>query len=167
MTWPPEDIPRVIADAYELRGRKGADLLSHMGSFDLWHGNLAEMRGDSPKEPASETDNAGDTDQFLQTVAISRAFDLLQPRCAEVVRLVYIEGRDVGQVANELDTTYRYAESLVGNCLHRLVEVAWKIYLELMAPSDEATLGQADRDTHPATSLLVRAGYDGIASERK
>jgi len=167
MTWPPEDIPGVITEAYELRGRKGGDLLSRMGSFDLWRGNLAEMRGDSPMEPAPETDNAADIDQFLQTLAISRAFDILQPRCAEVLRLSYVEGRDIGQVANELDTTYRYAESMVANCLHRLVEVAWKVYRELIEPSDAATPGQADRDTHPATSLSVRADYDGIASERK
>ena len=160
MTWPPEDITGVITEAYELRSRKGSDLLLRMGSFDLWRGNLAEMRGDSPMEPASETDNAGDTDQFLQTVAISRAFDFLQPRCAEVLRLVYVEGRDVGQLANE-------AESLVGNCLHRLVEVAWKIYRELIEPSGAATPVQADRDTHPATSLSVQADYERIASERK
>jgi len=167
MTWPPEDMPRVISDAYELRGRKGSALLSRMGLFDLWRGNLAEMRGDPPIEAVSETDNAGDTDQFLQTLAVSRAFELLQPRCAEVLQLVYRDGRDVGQVADDLETTYQYAGKLIENCSRRLFEVAGKVYREIIEPSDESKPGQVDRDTQSAAPLSARADYDGIAVERK
>jgi hypothetical protein len=166
VTWPPDDISRVIADAFALRGRKGSDLLSRMGAFDLWRGNLAEMRDDSPISPAADTSDVGDTNRFLQTLAVSRALDYLQLRCEAVIRLVYLEGSDTWRVANELETTDRYAERLVENCTHRLVEVASKIYGEILQPSDGAT-GGAVRVASPAIPLSARADYDGVPTERK
>jgi hypothetical protein len=138
VTWPPEDISRVIANAYALRGSKGSDLLSRMGSFDLWRGNLAEMRGDSQIEAAPDSTEPADADQFLQTLAVSRAFDYLPRKCEIAIRLVYGEGRDIGDMANELDATHRDGLESVPNCVRRLLVIANDRYLELIEPSGAA-----------------------------
>jgi len=141
MTWPPNDASRVIADAFELRGRKGSDLLSRMGRFDLWRGDLAEMRGDTPAPPAMDADNVVNADRFLQTLAVSRALNELEPRCETAVRLVYSAKSDLRHVANELGTSVRNAETLARDCALRLFEVAKNIYSEMSQSSEEAVEG--------------------------
>lgn len=168
MTWPPEDTSSVIADAYELRELKGSDLLLRLGDFDLWRGNLAEMRGDSPMEPAADEGNTGDMDRFLQTLAVSRSFELLQPKCQKALRLAYVEGRNAGQLANELDISDRYAEKMVANCARHLFEAALNVYRGLLQQLDEATPDEAEREARPATPLSsVLLPNDSIPAERK
>jgi hypothetical protein len=166
VTWPPEDASGVIADAFELRGQKGSDLLSRMGRFDLWRGDLAAMRGDTPATPAKDRDNDVNADRFLQTLAVSRALNELEPRCATVVRLVYSERSDLGHVASELDTSLRYAETLVRNCTQRLFEVAKNLYGEMIQSSEEEA-EKEERGSPPAIPLPARADYDRIPAERK
>jgi hypothetical protein len=135
VTWPPEDISRVIANAYALRGSKGGDLLARMGSFDLWRGNLAEIRGDSDIEAAPDSTEPADADLFLQTLAVSRAFEYLPRKCEMAIRLAYVEGRDLGHVANERNTTNRDGLEVVPNCVRRLFAIADATYRELIEPS--------------------------------
>ena len=64
-------------------------------------------------------------------MTIQQALGYLQPRCRETLRLHYFEGRSASEVARELETTTRYAEKLIHNCLKRVRE----IYINITAVS--------------------------------
>ena len=39
----------LIAEAFELADASGTELLVKLGKYHVWHGDLSEMRGDSPR----------------------------------------------------------------------------------------------------------------------
>jgi hypothetical protein len=162
MIWP-EDRSRLVADAYELRQTTGISLLLRMGSFNLWRGNLAQMRGDWPADTLTTEAGAADAERFLQTLAVSRAFDVLPPKCAETIRLKYFEGRSVEEIAAELETAARYAATLIENCTNRLFEAASAVFEELS--SDNAA--EAEPDTHGTIPLSARADHDTTPAQSK
>ena len=65
----------------------------------------------------------GLADRFAMEMTVRQAMRYLQPRCRETLRLHYFEGRSAGDVARELETTNRYAEKLIHNCLKRVREI--------------------------------------------
>ena len=60
-------------------------------------------------------------------LTIQQALGYLQPRCRETLRLHYFEGQSASEVARELETTTRYAEKLIHNCLKRVREIYMNI----------------------------------------
>lgn len=70
-----------------------------------------------------DPDSHGLADQFAMRMTVRQALDYLQPRCRETLWLHYFEGRSAGDVARELETTNRYAEKLIHNCLKRVREI--------------------------------------------
>jgi DNA-directed RNA polymerase specialized sigma24 family protein len=66
---------------------------------------------------------------MASVITMRQALDYLQPRCRETLYLHYYEGRSANDVAISLDTTSRYAEKLIHNCLKRVRE----IYLSITA----------------------------------
>jgi RNA polymerase sigma factor (sigma-70 family) len=66
-------------------------------------------------------------DQFAMSLTLKKAIRYLQPKCRETVYLHYFEGRSASDVAREMDTTNRYAEKLIHNCLKRLREIYFNI----------------------------------------
>lgn len=60
-------------------------------------------------------------------ITMQQALGYLQPRCRETLRLHYFEGRSAAEVGRELDTTTRYAEKLIHNCLKRVREIYMNI----------------------------------------
>lgn len=60
-------------------------------------------------------------------LTVQKALGYLQPRCRETLKLHYFEGRSASEVARELDTTTRYAEKLIHNCLKRVREIYMNI----------------------------------------
>lgn len=69
----------------------------------------------------------GLADQFAMRMTVRQALEYLQPRCRETLWLHYFEGRSAGDVARELETTNRYAEKLIHNCLKRVREIYMNI----------------------------------------
>ena len=78
---------------------------------------------DAHSDPGSH----GLADQFALKMTVRQALDYLQPRCRETLWLHYFEGRSAGDVARELETTNRYAEKLIHNCLKRVREIYMNI----------------------------------------
>jgi RNA polymerase sigma factor (sigma-70 family) len=68
-------------------------------------------------------------ERFAMEMTVRQALQYLQPRCRETLWLHYFEGRSASDVARELETTTRYAEKLIHNCLKRVREV----YLNITA----------------------------------
>jgi RNA polymerase sigma factor (sigma-70 family) len=62
-------------------------------------------------------------DQLATRMMVERVLDYLQPQCRETLKLYYLEGRSPADVARELETTTRYAEKLIHNCLRRVREI--------------------------------------------
>ncbi|MGN6185409.1 MAG: RNA polymerase sigma factor [Thermoanaerobaculia bacterium] len=75
----------------------------------------------------SDPGSHGLADQFAMKMTVRQAIDYLQPRCRETLWLHYFEGRSAGDVARELETTSRYAEKLIHNCLKRVREIYMNI----------------------------------------
>ena len=70
-------------------------------------------------------------ERFAMEMTVRQALQYLQPRCKETLWLHYFEGRSAADVARELETTTRYAEKLIHNCLKRVRE----IYMNITAVS--------------------------------
>jgi RNA polymerase sigma factor (sigma-70 family) len=71
----------------------------------------------------SDPDSHGLAERFAMQMTMQKVLGYLQPRCRETLRLHYFEGRSAPDVARELDTTNRYAEKLIHNCLRRAREI--------------------------------------------
>ena len=65
----------------------------------------------------------GVADREAQNLTVHQALEYLQPRCPQTLYLHYFEGRSAGDVAREMETTNRYAEKLIHNCLKRIREI--------------------------------------------
>ena len=65
----------------------------------------------------------GLAEQYSMKMTVRQALDYLQPRCKETLWLHYFEGRSAADVGRELETTTRYAEKLIHNCLKRVREI--------------------------------------------
>jgi RNA polymerase sigma-70 factor (ECF subfamily) len=68
-------------------------------------------------------------------LAAEEALGCATERCQLALRLRYVEGYTIAEIARELKTTERYAENLVGRCLKQ----ARKRYSELRARGGAAT----------------------------
>jgi RNA polymerase sigma factor (sigma-70 family) len=82
-------------------------------------------------EGTTDPDTHAVADQMAMRMTLQKALKYLQPRCRETLWLHYFEGRSAADVARELETTTRYAEKLIHNCLKRVRE----IYLNITAVS--------------------------------
>ena len=77
----------------------------------------------------SDPSSHGVAERVAQEMTLHQALEYLQPRCRQTLYLHYFEGRSAGDVAREMETTNRYAEKLIHNCLKRVRE----IYLSITA----------------------------------
>jgi RNA polymerase sigma factor (sigma-70 family) len=75
----------------------------------------------------SDPQTTGLAEQFATSLTLQKAMRYLQPRCRETLYLHYFEGRSASDVAKQLDTTNRYAEKLIHNCLKRVREIYFSI----------------------------------------
>jgi len=71
----------------------------------------------------SDPDSQSLVDEFSNRMTVRQVLKYLQQRCRETLWLHYFEGRSAGDVARELQTTHRYAEKLIHNCLKRAREI--------------------------------------------
>ena len=69
----------------------------------------------------------GIADRFAMSITMRQALEYLQDRCRQTLYLHYYEGRSAVDVARELETTTRYAEKLIHNCLKRVREIYFNI----------------------------------------
>lgn len=62
-------------------------------------------------------------DEHAMRLTMSKVVGYMQPKCRDTLRLHYFEGRSANDIAKELETTPRYAEKLIHNCLRRAREI--------------------------------------------
>src|SRR5215212_3664307 len=85
---------RLIAEAFGLSRARGPDLLVRLGDFDVWRGDLAEMRRDGGQDSSlAAAAVEGDPHKRLShTLVMARAVELLDARCREKLAAAYQEG---------------------------------------------------------------------------
>jgi len=103
---------QIVAEAFALSSARGADLLARLGDFNVWRGDLAMMRGDNPR--ALVTDGEPTASQprmrnFLDTLILARAIELLQPECRAALSAAYAERKPTESSSN-LDCEKRLLE---------------------------------------------------------
>ena len=64
-----------------------------------------------------------DLDQIAREVTVQRLLTMLKERCRETLRLHYYEGYTANEIAKNFETTNRYAEKLIHNCLKKALEL--------------------------------------------
>ncbi|HKB80014.1 MAG TPA: sigma-70 family RNA polymerase sigma factor [Thermoanaerobaculia bacterium] len=69
----------------------------------------------------------GLADRFAVMLTLRQALRYLQPRCRETLYMHYYEGRSAVDIARDMDTTTRYSEKLIHNCLKRVREIYFSI----------------------------------------
>jgi hypothetical protein len=116
----------VIREAFALSRARGAELLTRLGDFDVWRGDLSEMRGDSPRSAPGGTaqDHSAERTHFLfDTLAMARAIEKLRPLCRDTLSAVYEHPKDTANLSRELETHEGDADEIATNCEKRLVEI--------------------------------------------
>ena len=88
-------------------------------------GRAEQLPEDFPEQ--SDPGSHALPERFALEISIRQALQYLQPRCRETLWLHYFEGRAASDIAHELETTTRYAEKLIHNCLKRVREIYMNI----------------------------------------
>lgn len=57
------------------------------------------------------------------SIAIAEVLDAMPPRWAHILRLRYLEGYSIKEIAEHLGVTSKYTQKLVAKCLHRAEEI--------------------------------------------
>ena len=78
-----------------------------------------------PEDMAERSDPGSQSigDLMASQLTMRHVLAYLRPQCRETLRMHYYEGRSAAEVGRELDTTTRYAEKLIHNCLKRAREI--------------------------------------------
>ncbi len=96
-----------IAEALRLSnaGDRAKQILNFQG-LGLWHGDLSEMRRDSPPRSAAldipPTGDSGEANQMVMVLRIKAALNRLPAREREALNLRYFEELQVDQIAQKL-----------------------------------------------------------------
>lgn len=84
------------------------------------------LRRIDPTEPldpdaadAADPRSARAGDALADRLAAQQMYECLTPRCQEALRLRYLEGYTVPEVATALGTTKKYAQKLISRCLEQ------------------------------------------------
>lgn len=70
-------------------------------------------------------------EKLMQEISVRQVVGRLHPKCRRTLRLHYWEGSTARELATRLDTTNRYAEKLIHDCLRK----AWRAWHHLWRES--------------------------------
>jgi len=96
-------------------------------SRHYWRGQSRSESLPEDFEDHCDPESNGLAEKLAMIITMQQALNYLQPRCRETLYLHYYEGKSANEVADSLDTTSRYAEKLIHNCLKRVREIYFGI----------------------------------------
>jgi RNA polymerase sigma factor (sigma-70 family) len=96
-------------------------------SRHYWRGQCRTESLPDDFDAALDPSSIGLAEKLAREMTVAQAIQYLQPRCRETLHLHYYEGRSAVDVARVLETTTRYAEKLIHNCLKRVREIYFSI----------------------------------------
>ncbi|MEA2235562.1 MAG: Sigma-70, region 4 [Thermoanaerobaculia bacterium] len=116
----------VIADALQLseNGDRARQILKLQG-HGLWRGDLAEMRGDSPRRPAAKQPGpSAYASEMIRQMArvryIRAALDQLPPQVRQALQLHFNEHLPIEEIAEKLGISSGLAKELIKESVDRL-----------------------------------------------
>jgi RNA polymerase sigma factor (sigma-70 family) len=115
-----------IADALRLgEGSERARQILKLQGQGLWRGDLAEMRGDSPRRAALKQPgpSAGASELILQMAKVRRiraALDRLPPQVREALYLHFNEHLPIEEIAEKLGISSTLAKKLIRESVERV-----------------------------------------------
>lgn len=100
-------------------------LVAAMCNASRYHWRVHGRTEQLPEDFGQQSDPGSHelAERFAMQMTLQKVLGYLQVRCRETLRLHYFEGRSAADVARELDTTSRYAEKLIHNCLRRARDI--------------------------------------------
>jgi len=109
----------VIRQAFRLSSARGAELLALLGDFNVWRGDLAAMRDDSPRieQTDARADAPSDTRLLAGVLLMARAIETLDVKCRTSLAKIY--GRHDGISANSTSDSL----AIDAACRGRLIEI--------------------------------------------
>lgn len=66
-------------------------------------------------------------DRLALEMTVHQSLGYLKPKCRETLHMHYFEGRSAADMAKEMNTTSRYAEKLIHNCLKNVRTIYMQI----------------------------------------
>jgi RNA polymerase sigma factor (sigma-70 family) len=118
-----------IADALRLdQSGELASRILRLQGLGLWHGDLAEMRGDLPRRPVAESvvpspNTNEEASRMVMVLKIKAALRQLTSEEREVLRLHYTEGLPLQEIAEKLRVKGKLAAALIDRALEHLSEI--------------------------------------------
>jgi RNA polymerase sigma factor (sigma-70 family) len=109
-----------VVDALRLAGER-PNILTLQG-LGLWKGDLSEMRRDSPRRRVDETSRSAPEEReaharLAKIRRVREAMGRLPARRREVLRLRYVEGLPVEEIAGRLGVSVAYTGKLIAASL--------------------------------------------------
>lgn len=100
-------------------------LVAAMCNASRHYWRVSQRTEPMPAEIHEQSDpvSHGLAERMALMLTLRKALRYLQPRCRETLYLHYFEGHSAVDVAREMETTSRYAEKLIHNCLKRVREI--------------------------------------------
>jgi RNA polymerase sigma factor (sigma-70 family) len=114
-----------IAEALRLgnTGERAKQILNFQG-LGLWHGDLSEMRRDSPPRSAAldipATGDSGEANQMVMLLRIKAALNRLPAKEREVLNLKYFDNLQIDQVAERLGLDATPTRALIQRALQHV-----------------------------------------------
>jgi hypothetical protein len=128
----------LIRQAFALSHARGADLLLLLGNFDVWHGDLAEMRGDSPRaeQAASAHPVITNRSHLADVLLMSRAIEALDADCRTALMTLYGARDGSPDAAPDRETNHDSSNhQRVSTCRSRLVAAYAELQKQTTGPA--------------------------------
>ena len=115
----------VIADAF---AQSGANQILIFQGLGFWKGDLAEMRGDSPRRPVAEPgmtspDTSEAVRRMVMILRMKAALKQLPPQEHEALRLHYNEALPLEEIAERLGVKTDQAAAVIDRALQHVNEI--------------------------------------------
>jgi len=134
MTSPTID-ENAIVEAFRLDapGPPAKKILNLQG-LGLWNGDLADMRGDSPKRPNRQPVRSGRPTaaarRMMMLLRIKAALKQLPPRQRQLLHLYYYERLSTSQIAERVDLPVRLVEKSILRYTDHLRDIYLRKYAD-------------------------------------
>jgi RNA polymerase sigma factor (sigma-70 family) len=108
-------------------GERAKQILSFQG-LGLWHGDLAEMREDSPMRPVAEAGVSSQktteaANRMMMVLRVKAALRRLPPLEREALHLHYYEGLRSDEIAEKLGMKIGRADLLIQRALQHVTKI--------------------------------------------
>jgi hypothetical protein len=138
----------VIRQAFALSRARGGALLSLLGDFKVWRGDLAEMRDDFPRTAQADhatQATATDRSDLADVLLMSRAIEILDSDCRTELSKAYELGGGMPTAASNRDANSNAPDrERVTACKSRLIGLYAELQTHATGPAIPAWVAERE-----------------------